>query len=406
MALNRANITWSAKQIAKMAGNGTFSFDNIIQRSYVWEQTRKSNLIHSLLEGFPVPPFYAKKVDGKVYDFLDGKQRINAIRGFIENEYYLIGIADEVTYTDAEGNVKTMDVNGYFFNDLPEELQDAIKDYHLTIYYYEDITPEQVRMLFAKLNNGKPLSTKERNIANCVDIVRVSEIGEHEFFQNTMTEKALATRKQLPIIMKMWMMLNEDIEDVSFESKVFNEVMQETKMSDDEREEIITVLDKMYAIYTALEEYRNAKVAKLVRRKMIAETHMVALVPFIKDAIEDEFSDEIMADFMVELFGNGVLVSERYAEACKGGSAKNVNVKIRNEEIDKAWDKFLNGAPEEDVDDDEEIVDETVNDDDDNIVTLETNEETANNDDAEPDDIEILSGETPEHVDEDMVASF
>ena len=49
MALNKANITWSCKQIAKMAGNGTFSFDNIIQRSYVWEQTRKSNLIHSLM---------------------------------------------------------------------------------------------------------------------------------------------------------------------------------------------------------------------------------------------------------------------------------------------------------------------------------------------------------------------
>ena len=61
MALNKANITWSCKQIAKMAGNGTFTFDNIIQRSYVWEQKRKSNLIHSLIEGFPVPPFYEKK---------------------------------------------------------------------------------------------------------------------------------------------------------------------------------------------------------------------------------------------------------------------------------------------------------------------------------------------------------
>ena len=26
MALNKANITWSAKQIAKMANNGTFTF--------------------------------------------------------------------------------------------------------------------------------------------------------------------------------------------------------------------------------------------------------------------------------------------------------------------------------------------------------------------------------------------
>lgn len=346
MALNKANITWSCKQIAKMAGNGTFNFDNIIQRSYVWEQARKSNLIHSLIEGYPVPPFYAKKVDGRTYDFLDGKQRINAIRGFIENEYYLTGVPEEITYTDSEGNERNLWIDGKFFKDLPEEIQDAIKDYHLTIYYYEDITPEQVRMLFAKLNNGKPLSTKERNIANCVDIITVSDIGKHELFQNTMTEKALATRKQLPIIMKVWMMLNEDIDDVSFESKTFNEVMQETKMSDAERDEVVSVLDKIYAIYNALEEYDNAKVAKAVRKKMVSETHMISLVPWIKQAIDEEISDKLMGDFMVELFGNGVIVSDAYSDACKGGSAKNANIKRRHDEIEKVWNKFFSEADE------------------------------------------------------------
>ena len=345
MALNKANMTWSCKQIAKMAGNGTFVFDNIIQRSYVWEQTRKSNLIHSLIEGFPVPPFYAKKVDGRVYDFLDGKQRIDAIRGFIENEYYLIGVP-EITYTGADGNEKTEWADGKYFKDLPEELQDAIKDYHLTVYYYEDITPEQVRMLFSKLNNGKPLSTKERNIANCVDIITVSDIGKHELFKNTMTEKALATRKQIPIIMKMWMMLNEDIDDVSFESKTFNEVMQETKMTDAERDEVVSVIDKIYATYKALEEYDNARVAKSVMKKMVSETHMVSLVPWFKQAIDEEISDKLMADFMVELFGNGVTVSAEYSDACKSGSAKNDNIKRRNNEIEKAWDRFFDDVEE------------------------------------------------------------
>lgn len=340
MGLNKANITWSCKQIAKMAKNGTFVFDNIIQRSHVWEQIRKSNLIHSLIEGYPVPPFYAKKVDGRIYDFLDGKQRINAIRGFIDNEYYLVGVP-EITYTGADGTEKTELADGKYFKDLPEELQDAINDYHLTVYYYEDITPEQVRMLFCKLNNGKPLSTKERNIANCIDIVTVSDIGKHDLFQNTMTEKALETRKQLPIIMKVWMMLNEDIDDVSFESKVFNEVMQETKMSDAERDEVVSVLDKIYAIYNALEEYDNAKVAKIVRKKMVSETHMISIVPWIKQAIDEGISDKLMGDFMVELFGNGVTISARYSDACKSGSARNENIKRRHEEIEKVWDRFF-----------------------------------------------------------------
>ena len=364
MALNKANITWSCKQITKMAGNGTFLFDNIIQRSWVWEQTRKSNLIHSLIEGFPVPAFYARKVDGRIYDFLDGKQRINAIRGFIENEYYLFGVP-EVTYTNANGEEVTIELEGKYFNDLPEELQDAIKDYHLTIYYYEDITPEQVRMLFAKLNNGKPLSTKERNIANCVDIFTVSDIGKHELFHNTMTEKALERRSQLPIIMKVWMMLNFDIDDVSFISKDFNEIMQDTVMTDAQRVEVVSVFDKIYAIYTKLEEYDNAKVAKVTRKKMTSETNMVSIVPFVKRAIDKGISDKLMGDFMVELFGNGYMVSEEYTNACRSASAKTENIVIRNEEIEKVWDDFFNDEMEvckqEEEDKEEEANEETEN---------------------------------------------
>ena len=349
MALNKANITWSCKQITKMAGNDTFRFDNIIQRSYVWEQSRKSNLIHSIIEGYPIPPFYARKVDGRVYDFLDGKQRINAIRGFMDNEYYLTDVP-EITYIDSEGVEHELSLEGLYYDKLPEEVQDTIKDYHVTIYYYEDITPEQVRMLFAKLNNGKPLSTKDRNIANCVDIATVSDIGKHELFTHMMTEKSLEARKHLPIIMKVWMMLNHDIDDVSFMSKDFNEVMKETTMSDDERKEVVNILDKMLAIYDELENNPNAKAAKAVRKKMLSETHMVSLVPFIKEAIDHDVSDKLMSDFMMYLFNGEVIVSNKYSEACKGGSAKNTNIRTRNDEIEIAWERFFSEDREQDDD--------------------------------------------------------
>lgn len=157
MALNKANITWTIKQIAKMNGLGRFKFDNVYQRSLVWEQMRKSGLIHSLIEGFPVPPLYARRVDGKIYDFLDGKQRLNTVCEFLNNEFSLVGISD-VELDDGS----FVDINGMKFEDLPEELQDRVKDYNFVIYYYEDITDEQVRVLFCKLNNGKPLSAKEK----------------------------------------------------------------------------------------------------------------------------------------------------------------------------------------------------------------------------------------------------
>ena len=155
--------------------------------------------------------------------------------------------------------------------------------------------------------------------------------------------------------MKIWMMLNNDIDDVSFESSEFNGVMQETIMTEDERAEVKKVLDRIYAIYNELENYENAKKAKAVRKKMTSETHMVSLVPFIEYAITDNITDVEMAEFMVRLFGNGVLVSDEYADACKGGSAKNVNIKRRNDEIEKVWFAFINdNSFVEETEDDED----------------------------------------------------
>ena len=390
MALNKANITWSCKQIAKMAENGRFSFDNIIQRSYVWEQSRKSQLIHSLIEGYPVPALFAKRVDGRIYDFLDGKQRINAIRGFLANEYYLIGIP-EVTYINADGEEVTENIEGMYFNDLPDDLKDAINDYHLSIFYYEDITPEQIRTLFRKLNNGKPLSTKERNIASCIDIENVTNIGEHELFKVIMTEKGLEKRNHIPMIMKVWAMLNLDIDDVSFESKDFNEIMQETKMADDERATLVNVFDKFLDIYNEIGEDDDKKLAKFVQRKMKSETHFVSLAPFIKQAIDDGIEDSIMADFIKQIFGGDVLVSAEYAEACKGGSAKNVNIQRRNTELDNAWENFFNDEEKKD----DNIIQMPVSD--------NTDDETDNKDDTEKSNIEKPNNESWLNIEDDEV---
>lgn len=331
--ITKMTISWNVNQCAKMAANNKFRFDNIFQRSYVWEQARKSNLIHSLIEGFPIPPFYAKRVDGKIYDFLDGKQRLNSLVDYINNKYSLIGIP-EITYQNDEGEEITEDFNGYKFEDLPEVIQDTIKSYTLTIYYFDDISFEQVQMLFAKLNNGKPLSTKENNIANCVDLINLTEIGKHELFDAILTQKAKESRKQIPIIMKMWVMLNEAIEDVSFASTDFNEVMKTTRISPEEKAELEKLLDRYLEIHNCLVDGKN----KTTNKRVFAETHMVSLVPYIKDTIDEPV--DTVVEKLARLFGGDVVVSERYMEACKGGSAKNINIRIRNDEIEKAIDEI------------------------------------------------------------------
>ena len=44
---------------------------------------------------------------------------------------------------DDDGNME--DISGMTFSQLPEWVQDRINEYSLTIYYYEDMTEQEIR---------------------------------------------------------------------------------------------------------------------------------------------------------------------------------------------------------------------------------------------------------------------
>lgn len=338
--LNKMSITWNCKQVANMVKKGKCSFDNIVQRSYVWEPQRMSDLIHSIVENFPVPPFYTRRISG-VYDFLDGKQRMKAISSYLDDGFALANIPP-VTYESYEtGEDVTVNISGLHFSELPEELQDAINSFSLTIYYYENISDAQVAEMFRKLNNGKPLSTKDRNIASCADIKSVAEIGSHKLFDSILTSKGRENRKQIPLVMKIWCMLFT--EDVSFESKNFNKVMEETIISDDERKILDQVLDTLNEVYAIIGEIKPAKEATMIRRKLKSETHLISFVPFVKKAIEDGINNNMLTEFFCYFYGNedGASISETYNDTVKGGSAKAINISRRDDELKAAWDEFF-----------------------------------------------------------------
>ena len=91
--LKKANINWTAKQLCKMMDKGTINFDNSVQRGYVWDLKRKSLLIDSMINSYPIPPFYAAKNENG-YDMLDGKQRASAIHEFISGKFALKGLSE------------------------------------------------------------------------------------------------------------------------------------------------------------------------------------------------------------------------------------------------------------------------------------------------------------------------
>lgn len=405
MSYESSNISWGANQLSAMVKNERIVFGNIIQRSLVWEQARKSLFIHSLCIGIPIPPTYAKRFDdgsGKrnsnVYDMLDGKQRFSTIAQFLGDEFALTTLPPVSFFNVMTNEDEVEDISGKKFSELSEGLQEKIKNARISIVFFDNLTKEEERELFKRLNNGKPLSTKSRALASCLDIENLLDIGSHSLFTEMLTEKARENKNQAQIIMKVWSMLNQDIEDVSFESKDFNPLLENTEISDDERLKMVQIFDFVLNTHSILLDNKEKKVA----RKMYTETHFISLVPYFNKAVEDGIEEKLVADWLVEFFkpiDGSTSVSESYNEAAGKGSAKNSNVKARNTALSESFYEFFKiDDIETNIVDDEELNENT----EDSTVETESNveDDTEVNDTETESEIEDTEDDTEEEEEE------
>lgn len=339
MSLKRGNIPWNCNQITTMIGENVISFDNIVQRSYVWDKKRKTEIIESLLLGYPIPPIYARKTKDGVYDVLDGKQRLMSVYSYLKNEYALgsvnvmngmdIGIEEDKNY----------DITGKKYSELPEEIKWALKTAKFSIQYFEDITQEEEREIFRRLNAGKPFTVKEKNIANCKNLETIIEMGGHPLFEDMFSKKAYDAKAYVPLIVKIHAMLNSEIQDVSFESKVFNNYMAEVEIDKDEQDYMSNIFDLMEYIHATI---LTSGDAKKIAAKVYKETHLVSLVPFIKKCLDEKYNEDIFTDWVMKFFDSesGASVSEEYNAACASGSAKPENIQKRHKALQDSFNEF------------------------------------------------------------------
>ena len=181
-------ISWFTDRNAE--GNLTLQPD--FQRRPVWTGRQKSNLIESILSGFPVPEIYMQIItepDGRSeYVVVDGQQRVTAILDFVgapQREPF------ELRYLD-----DTSPWSGYTFNDLTPEQRTAFYGHSMAVRYLQDATLEEIRDLFRRLNKYlTPLNAQEiRNATYKGPFLRLSETLAEESFWS---ENRLATPENI-----------------------------------------------------------------------------------------------------------------------------------------------------------------------------------------------------------------
>lgn len=191
----KSNIQWNAKQVSKMFDNDCLHFDNVIQRGNVWDKKRQSLLVDSMLRGYPIPPMYTIKTEEKVktpkgmvsvFDCIDGKQRCTAINEFKNNRLSLTGLE---AYTDGSGN--EIDLNGLTYDELDEDMKDTFDSYSLTVYFFSDITDDEISEMMSRLNNGKPLTGIEAARIKARNLPAIASLAKHPFFTRNLSETAI-----------------------------------------------------------------------------------------------------------------------------------------------------------------------------------------------------------------------
>ncbi|MEY9575924.1 RNAse (barnase) inhibitor barstar [Bradyrhizobium diazoefficiens] len=170
---SRQDLTVKGESVERVYGNyqaWRYIVNRRYQRKLVWTLDEKRRFIDSIVSGYPVPIVLLaeRKVatGSSQFEIIDGMQRLNAVFGFIENEY---------------------DVNGHFFdlNTMAETkaLLDAgklqqrepllareacvqVASYTVPLSIYEFTGDGEVDEVFRRINSGgRKLSRQELRIA-------------------------------------------------------------------------------------------------------------------------------------------------------------------------------------------------------------------------------------------------
>lgn len=349
--LRSASIRWTIKQLNKFVVTGKATFDNAVQRHFVWDEKRCSLFIHSIITGYPIPPLYAAK-NGEKYDMLDGLQRSHAVSKFFADEYSLSDIPEisiETTDESGEKFVETIDINGLKYSELSEDVQDSIKDATVSVIYFDEITDDEIAEMFFRLNNGKVLSSIELTRVKAKSKTAITSLASHEIFANALTAKALEKYTNEDIVVKSWLILNEL--RPSFLTPYIRSRFKDIEITEEEANEINIALTRILEAFNYIlsgKTTETEKLAKTISKRVLGRTHLVSLMPFALDSVNNSYSIEDFSKWVTAFFHgtSRASVSITYNDCAGTGSAAPDKIATRHSELEKSYNAFFLGNGE------------------------------------------------------------
>ena len=332
--LNRYHQTWTASKLVDEIKGGHVNFDHALQRGFVWEKDtpRKSLLIHSLIEDYPIPPmFFSQKGQTRQMDGLDGKQRSNTIKTFMEDGWKL-----DADFVCKNGEGKKHNFSNKLFSELPDWARERIKNYTFQINMIQNLTEEQLHEMFYRLNNGKPLTGIELMRARAQALTKFQQIARHDFITSTTSAHGKKLFMDEMLVMQIWAAIYALDADstLSFQTRIFRPFICKATVSDEQAKGLCQVLTIVENIYSSLST--ASKREKRMQTKLKTRIHLVTLCRCIHEALDCACTITEIADWTKAFFitPDGTPSVCKVYNASAGGGANNTAIR---KNIDKRY---------------------------------------------------------------------
>ncbi|MEV5786953.1 DUF262 domain-containing protein [Streptomyces sp. NPDC052287] len=196
-AIRTKSNDFSFNELADMYESEELIIDPEFQRMFRWTEGAQSRFVESLLLELPVPPIFLIEREDRVYELIDGLQRISSFLHF-RGELRVNGeLLEPLVLSDCD---IVPELNGQTYSGLPRALEIKIKRSYIRAEILRKESDPRLRYyMFKRLNTGgEQLSKQEvrnatiRLLSNQFNqyIIDLARNPNFSYCVETMTEKA------------------------------------------------------------------------------------------------------------------------------------------------------------------------------------------------------------------------